>query len=146
MKAFAQLFAELDQTTSTNEKIAALVRYFSSVPADDASWAIYFLSGRKVKRAVTSTRLKEWSLEVANVPDWLFDECYEAVGDLAETIGLILPDGADPVWQTVLEKPLIEVDQPDDLFSGLDDQPCHPPSKFQVGWTERPQRWRRAAD
>jgi DNA ligase-1 len=42
---------------------------------------------------VTATRLAEWAAERAGLPFWLFEESYAAVGDLAETIALILPDG-----------------------------------------------------
>ena len=92
MKAFARLFADIDQTTATGEKVAALVRYFSSAPPEDAAWAVYFLSGRRPKRLINSRKLADWAADTAGIPDWLFEESYEAVGDLAETITLILPD------------------------------------------------------
>jgi DNA ligase-1 len=91
VKNFTSLFVELDETTKTNEKIAALVRYFSQVPAEDAIWAIHFLMGRKPKRLVATRKLCEWAAAEAGIPDWLFDESYDAVGDLAETVALILP-------------------------------------------------------
>src|SRR5690348_13533995 len=92
MKAFARLYEELDETTATNEKIAALVRYFRSAPPADAAWAVHFLIGRRPKRVVGPAKLRSWAAREAGVPDWLFDESYQAVGDLAETITLILPD------------------------------------------------------
>ena len=91
MKAFADLYAALDETNRTGEKVAALVRYFAAVPAADAAWAVYFLSGRKPRQAVPSKRLRLWAREMAAVPEWLFDECYHSVGDVAETIALLLP-------------------------------------------------------
>ncbi|MFL5245414.1 MAG: ATP-dependent DNA ligase [Gemmataceae bacterium] len=91
MKAFADLYAALDETTKTNEKVKALVRYFRSAPPADAAWAIYFLSGRKPKQVVPTRKLAEWAIEMAGVPEWLFEESYHAVGDLAETIALLLP-------------------------------------------------------
>jgi DNA ligase-1 len=91
VKAFAKLFAAIDQTTATNEKVAALVDYFSSAPPADAAWAVHFLSGRRPKRLVGSRKLAGWAAEEAGLPEWLFDESYEQVGDLAETITLVLP-------------------------------------------------------
>jgi DNA ligase-1 len=95
VRAFARLYAELDETTATSEKVAALVRYFSAVPAADAAWAVHFLSGRRPKRLVRSGDLRAWATEAAGIPEWLFDESYHAVGDLAETIALLLTDTAD---------------------------------------------------
>jgi DNA ligase 1 len=92
MKRFAQLFAAIDETTATNEKVAALVSYFQSTPSADAAWAVHFLSGRRPKRLVGSRKLAAWASSEAGLPDWLFEESYQAVGDLAETITLILPD------------------------------------------------------
>ena len=91
MKAFARLFAALDETNRTSEKVAAMVAYFESVPAADAAWTVYFLSGGRPKRLIPVRRLSAWAMEEADVPEWLFDECYDAVGDLAETIAHLLP-------------------------------------------------------
>ncbi|MEM0924981.1 MAG: ATP-dependent DNA ligase, partial [Planctomycetota bacterium] len=93
MKQFADLFARLDATTKTNEKIAALAEFFTTAPAEDSAWAIYFLSGRKLRQLVPSKLLREWAAEEAGVPTWLFEESYSVVGDLAETISLIVPPG-----------------------------------------------------
>ena len=94
MKEFAALYATLDETTKTNEKVEALARYFSRAPAGDAAWAVYFLTGRKPKQVVASRKLWAWATEEAGIPDWLFAECYDAVGDIAETIALLLPPPA----------------------------------------------------
>lgn len=91
MKEFAALFTALDQTTKTNAKVAALAGYFQNAPEDDRMWTIALLSGRRPKRTVTTTRLREWASELAGLPLWLFEESYPIVGDLAETIALILP-------------------------------------------------------
>ncbi len=91
MKAFAELYAALDATTKTNEKIEALAAYFSCVPPEDAAWAIHFLIGRRPKRLIESRKLWQWAIDEAGIPEWLFGECYEAVGDAAETIALLLP-------------------------------------------------------
>jgi DNA ligase 1 len=94
MKAFAELYAALDETTKTNAKIAALTRYLANAPAEDAAWAVNFLIGRRPKRLLESRKLAQWAIEEAGVPDWLFGECYQAVGDFAETIALLLPPAA----------------------------------------------------
>ena len=94
MKAFANLFSRLDETTKTSEKTEALVEYFNSVPASDAAWAIYFLSGRKPRRLIKSSLLREWASSESGIPLWLFEESYDAVGDLAETIALVLPENS----------------------------------------------------
>ncbi|MBW4435639.1 MAG: ATP-dependent DNA ligase [Pleurocapsa minor GSE-CHR-MK-17-07R] len=91
MKGFAALYAELDATTKTNDKVAALARYFSSASPEDAAWALYFLSGRRIKNLLNSRKLHAWAIERADVPEWLFGECYDAVGDIAETIAHLLP-------------------------------------------------------
>jgi DNA ligase-1 len=91
MKRFAALYTALDESTKTSVKLAALETYFREAAPADAAWAIYFLTGAKMKRLLKSTDLRRWSAEAAGVPDWLFDECYDAVGDLAETMALLLP-------------------------------------------------------
>jgi DNA ligase-1 len=94
MKRFARLYTTLDETTSTSEKVAALAAYFSSAPQGDAAWALHFLIGRRPKRLISAKKLRLWAAEEAELPEWLLDESYEAVGDLAETITLLLPQGA----------------------------------------------------
>jgi DNA ligase-1 len=96
MKRFAQLFTELDETTKTNAKVAAMVRYFSTADPADAAWAVYFLSGNRPKRLIGPRRLATWAMERSDVAPWLFEESYHAVGDLAETISLLLPPAAEP--------------------------------------------------
>ena len=91
MREFARLYAALDGTTSTNRKLDALQHYFRTAPATDAAWALYFLAGGKPRQAVPTKLLRENAIACAGIDDWLFDECYHAVGDLAETIALILP-------------------------------------------------------
>jgi DNA ligase 1 len=91
MKAFAALFAALDGTTKTSAKTEALAAYFRAAPPSDRVWTIALLSGRRPKRAVTATELRLWAAEAAGIPLWLFEEAYPIVGDLAETITLVLP-------------------------------------------------------
>lgn len=92
MKLFSELFRKLDSTNKTNEKIDALVEYFNAARTEDAAWAVSFLIGRKPRQIVPTKKLRLWSAEAADIPDWLFDESYDVVGDLAETITLLLPD------------------------------------------------------
>ena len=91
MKRFSDLYALLDETTKTSVKVEALRGYFAAAPAADAAWAVYFLIGRKPRQVVATGRLRAWAAEEAGVADWLFQESYDAVGDVAETIALLLP-------------------------------------------------------
>ncbi|MBC3410127.1 ATP-dependent DNA ligase [Pseudomonas sp. SWRI51] len=92
MKAFAELYLRLDATTSSNAKLQALRDYFASAPAGDAAWAVYFLAGGRPRQLVPSRLLRELATEQAGLPEWLFEESYQAVGDLAEAISLLLPE------------------------------------------------------
>ncbi len=91
MKAFADLYAELDASTSTLHKVDALERYLRGAAPADAAWAVYVLAGGKPRQAVPSRVLRDAAREAAGLPEWLFDESYLAVGDLAETIAHLLP-------------------------------------------------------
>src|ERR1700733_222663 len=91
MKRFAALYTALDSTTSTKEKLEALIAYFSAAEAEDAAWASYFLAGGKPRQSGPTRLLAESAREGAGLPEWLFEESYQAVGDLAETIAHILP-------------------------------------------------------
>ncbi|MDT3718096.1 ATP-dependent DNA ligase [Pseudomonas oryzihabitans] len=91
MKAFAELYGRLDATTSSNAKLAALVDYFGSAPAADAAWAVYFLAGGRPRRLVPTRQLRELTMALSGLPEWLFEESYQAVGDLAETMSLLIP-------------------------------------------------------
>ncbi len=93
MQLFARLYRDLDASTATGDKVAALVRYFAQAPAADAAWAAYFLAGGKPRQVVPTALLRATACRVAGVDDWLFEACYQAVGDLAETLSLILPPG-----------------------------------------------------
>ena len=95
MKAFARLYSRIDSTTSINAKVAAMTAYFREAEPADAAWAVYFLSGGRPKRLLPVRRIAQWAMETARVPEWLFDECYQSVGDLAETIALLLPTAED---------------------------------------------------
>ncbi|WP_137974411.1 ATP-dependent DNA ligase [Pseudomonas sp. F(2018)] len=94
MKAFADLYGRLDATTSSNAKLAALQDYFRTASAEDAAWAVYFLAGGRPRQLVPAKQLRELAMQAANLPEWLFEESYSAVGDLAETIALLLPESS----------------------------------------------------
>lgn len=91
MKAFTQLFTTIDQTTKTNQKIMAMVDYFTHAEEEDKIFAVSILIGNRPKRPVKTSELREWAAELADLPLWLFEESYHVVGDLAEAIALILP-------------------------------------------------------
>lgn len=97
MKAFAALFQALDATTAQSAKLATLVAYLRVAAPADAAWATYFLAGGKPRQMVPTKRLKALAQEAAGLPEWLFEESYQAVGDLAETLALLLPPPKQPV-------------------------------------------------
>lgn len=110
MKRFTQLYYELDETNRTNEKLAALHRYFSEVPARDAAWGLFFLSQGKIARAVNSPLLRQWVSEETGYAPWLVEESYGAVGDLAETLALLLPEtgtGTDEPLHRIVEERIV---------------------------------------
>lgn len=92
MKKFAELYFALDGSTKTNDKVAALRDYLRDAPPADAAWAVFFLRGGKLRAPVPARVLAEMAAESARVPHWLFEECYETVGDLAETAALLIAD------------------------------------------------------
>ena len=91
MRNFAQLFTQLDQATTAIEKVSALAEYFRKTTDEDRIWAMAILSHHRPKRKVSTTLLRTWAIDFGDIPDWLFDESHQVVGDLAETIALILP-------------------------------------------------------
>ena len=121
MRAFSELYEELDTTTSTNLKVAAMVRYFKNAAPADAAWAAYILSGRRLKRFIGPTLLWRWLVEASALPEWLVEESSASVGDLAETVALLMesdvaaasavPDVALSTWIEDRLLPLREVDE-----------------------------------
>ncbi len=91
MKAFAQLFSDLDETNKTNQKVRILKDYFTSVTDQDKIHTLALFTGRKPKRQINATLVRTWAMEMAKIPQWLFEESYQVVGDLGETIALLLP-------------------------------------------------------
>lgn len=96
MRRFAALYRRLDRSTATLDKRAALIAYFRDAPREDAAWALWLLAGGKIggaKARIAGTReLRDWIAQAADMPAWLVDESYDHVGDLAETLTLLLPD------------------------------------------------------
>ncbi len=90
MRRFAGLYAALDATTKTNAKIDAMAAYFADAPAADAAWALFFLTGERLKRLIGSRTLRAWVQELTELPDWLVDDSHAAVGDTAETVALLV--------------------------------------------------------
>ena len=125
MKLFAALYRELDATTSSGAKQAALQQYLREASPADAAWAVYFLAGGKPRQTVTTRVLRELARDAAGLPEWLFEESYQAVGDLAETISLLLPPPVRPaerglaLWLTEHLLPLRVQKDPEALRAAL---------------------------
>ena len=138
MKRFAALFAALDHTTSTNLKVEAMVAYFRAAPPADAAWAVFFLTGRRLKRAAAGRAIAEWTLAATGLPEWLLTESYAIVGDGAETSTLLLdqlpPLAGESVslaeWVEQRIMPLRELE--------LDRQ-----RRTVLGWVQTLTRWER---
>ena len=120
MKRFAALYRELDRSTATLDKKAALVAYFNDAPAEDAVWALWLLAGGKVGKVVGSREFREWLSHVSGLPPWLVEDSYDQVGDLAETASLLIDDPAKPAPDIALHEwiekrllPLVKRDAPE---------------------------------
>ena len=92
---FVRLFDELDSTTKTNAKIQAILDYLTEAEASEKIYSIALLIGIKPKRAVNTGTLRLWASNLSGIPLWLLEESYYVVGDLAETITLLLPKKDD---------------------------------------------------
>jgi len=101
MRLLTELYLRLDATTKTNDKLKALEDYFSQAPAEDACWAVKLLSGKRITRTVKSSLLRQWAAEASGHEPWMIERCYQVVGDLSETLALIVPDP-----QTQIDEPL----------------------------------------
>jgi len=119
VKDFAALFDRLDRTTGTNAKLAALADYFRQARPGDAAWAVHFLTGRRLKRLVNTRELREWTAEASGLELWLIEESYEHVGDLAETMHLLLPPASRNPPNSTLAELIESVIQP---LARLDDE------------------------
>ncbi len=134
MRRFAALYEALDATTRTNAKVEAIVEYLRDVPPEDAAWAVFFLTGRRLKRLISGRILRAWAGRVAGVPEWLLAEAHAAVGDSAETAALLVAGGPDPdaaalpLHRWLEERILLLRDQP----------PAHQQTLVTAWWAELP--------
>jgi len=138
MRRFARLFAAIDQTTSTNAKVEAMVRYFATAPPADAAWAVFFLTGRRLKRLVPHMAISQWTTAATGIGEWLLHESYAVVGDGAETAALILDQlpsaPADPVdLATWVEDRILPLRTTDAI-----DQQAQ-----VISWMQQLERWER---
>lgn len=101
MKDFSQLISSIEITNKTNAKIDALVHYFKTAPEKDKLWVIALFTGKRPSRPVKSTLLKEWCMEISGLPEWLFLESYSTVGDLGETLALLLPKNEQSIEKSL---------------------------------------------
>ncbi|WP_318343472.1 ATP-dependent DNA ligase [Flagellimonas baculiformis] len=124
MKQFAQLIKTLDSTNKTNIKVSALAEYFEMADDKDKVWTIAILSHRRPSRPVNTTLLRTWAAELSQIPLWLFEESYHIVGDLAETIALVVPSSekgtkkslTDFLEEMIALKPQTEAEKKNYLF------------------------------
>ncbi len=103
MRHFADLINALETTNKTNAKIDAIIDYLERAQDEDKVWFIALFTGKRPKRNVNTNYMKEWALEITKLPYWLFQESYSSVGDLGETLSLILPPPQEKIERTLSE-------------------------------------------
>ncbi|MFC3880986.1 ATP-dependent DNA ligase [Algoriphagus namhaensis] len=103
MLHFARLISALDQSNKTKDKLEALSHFLNSASDEDKVWAIALFTHRRPKRQISTKQLREWCQNSSGIPNWLFDESYHSVGDLAETISLLLPHPKNPTEQSLTQ-------------------------------------------
>lgn len=103
MKHFAELINALESTNKTNAKIDAIIDYLERAPDEDKVWFIALFTGKRPKRNVNTNYMKEWALEITQLPFWLFQESYSSVGDLGETLSLVLPPPTEKIDKSLSE-------------------------------------------
>ena len=138
MRRFAALFAAIDQTTSTNAKVEAMIAYFSSAPAADAAWAVYFLIGRRLKRLVAGRAIGQWTVAATGLSEWLLSECYAVVGDGAETATLMLDQ-----LPAAAAEPLSLADWVENRILPLRDLEAADQQRRVIAWVRELDRWER---
>lgn len=121
MRAFASLYQALDRSTGTLDKRAALKDYFTQAPPADAAWGLWLLSGGKLSSRIANAReLRDWAAADSDLPPWLVQECYEHVGDLAETLALLIQQrgeaGADASLAEWIERRLLPLNGQDEAL------------------------------
>ncbi len=117
MKRFSQLIQEIELSNKTNDKIASLVSYFNEAEDKDKPYVIAMFTGKRPKRPINTNLIKQWAIELSGIPEWLFLESYHTVGDLSETIALVLPPA-----RCLVEKPLYQWIAELANLSGTDDE------------------------
>ena len=133
MKLFSELISTIEITNKTNAKIDAFVQYFKTAPDKDKLWVIALFTGKRPSRPVKTTLMKEWCMELTDIPEWLFLESYSTVGDLGETLALLLPKPTHRLdlslneWMTELKALKPKSDENKKVFvleawTGLDQQ------------------------
>ena len=133
MRLFSDLISAIEITNKTNAKIEALVNYFKIAPDKDKLWLIAIFTGKRPPRPVKTTLMKEWCMEITGIPEWLFLESYGTVGDLGETLALLLPEPTGQLdlslneWMTELKALKSKSDEDKKVFvmeawSGLEQQ------------------------
>ena len=138
MKRFADLFAAIDHTTSTNAKVDAMVAYFSAAPAADAAWATFFLTGRRLKRLLPYKSIGQWTMTATGVSEWLLGECYAVVGDGAETATLVLDQ-----LPAAASNPLSLAEWVEGRILPLRDLDAHEQQRRVITWVRELTRWER---
>lgn len=101
MEHFAKLIHQLEISNKTNDKIDSIAEYLSNAPDSDKLWLVALFTGRRPKRPIKTTLIRQWALEITGLPEWLFLESYSNVGDLGETISLILPPPKTKIAKTI---------------------------------------------
>jgi DNA ligase 1 len=114
MDRFARLFETLEETRREPEKVAALTSCFQEASSSDAAWVLHFLCGRKISRSLNSGNLRTWTSELTGMPDWLIEDCFQSIGDLGETLNLLLPKATTPrKWplKDLIEREILPLSQ-----------------------------------
>ena len=103
MKRFAVLITQLEETTKTTQKTKAIAAYLQNAPDQDRMWCLALFSGRRPKRAITTKQLREWASAATGIPLWLLEDSYAIVGDLGETIALLLPSPEEGIEKSLTQ-------------------------------------------
>jgi DNA ligase-1 len=138
MNQFARLFAAIDQTNSTNDKVEAMRNYFAVASPADAAWAVFFLTGRRLKRLVPGAAIRDWTIAATGIEDTLLSECYAVVGDGAETAALVFDQ-----WPTVPSEPISLAEWVETRIVPLRQTAPEKQRALVLGWVRELDRWQR---
>ncbi|MCS7297208.1 MAG: ATP-dependent DNA ligase [Bacteroidia bacterium] len=112
MERFIALYQALEQTQSQTHKLRALQEYFQTADPHEAAWVVELLRGKHAKRFVSPQKLRLWLSAYLNLPLEIIEESYRHVGDLSETIALLLPNRQNPTGNLPPLPWLAEVELP----------------------------------